>query len=497
MDGPTRTRARWSPVPRPPDLTATAVTRGTTRDLLAVAVLFLGNGLVIGTFGGSLPGLRSLHDLEPGQIVGLLVAAGLCAVASMNLSGPLADRYGARMPSIVGGVVMVAAGVVMGVAPGYPVLLIGAAVFGLGNGAMDVSMNALGVSVEQARRRPVMSRLHAFFSIGNFAGALVVVALGRLLADDVTPQWSLWGGALGLAVLLAVVFRATPESPRRLSEDGGAGRIPSVAWLLAAMAVCFGLTEGTAVDWSSLHVTDVGGVSPSAGAWGLACVSGFMVVIRLCGDVVVEHLGRAFVVRAGAACALLGYLLTVLGSNLPVILVGWCLVGLGVGLVAPQIYGLAGHVGGGRGLALVVSFGYAAFLIGPAVIGFVAAHSDLQTAMLVPVVTALGLIVMSFRLPEDPTDAPHLTRPHPTRPTRPYAGADAEPPAHPRHLGRAAAASQHAGRRHPGHAGGAGCRQPGCRRGSPGPGPPWSRGADRQRPRLPRAHALEVHGFVR
>ena len=66
-------------MPRPPDLTATALTRGTTRDFLAVAVLFLGNGLVVGTFGGSLPGLRSLLDLGPGQIVGLLVAAGLCS----------------------------------------------------------------------------------------------------------------------------------------------------------------------------------------------------------------------------------------------------------------------------------------------------------------------------------------------------------------------------------------------------------------------------------
>ena len=114
-------------------------------------------------------------------------------------------------------------------------------------------------------------------------------------------------------------------------------------------------------------------MSPSAGAWGLACVSGFMVVIRLVGDAVVERLGRAVVVRAGAACALVGYLLTAFTSALPVILVGWCLVGLGVGLIAPQIYGLAGHIGGGRGLALVVSFGYAAFLVGPALIGFVAA----------------------------------------------------------------------------------------------------------------------------
>ena len=389
-----------NPEPRP----AAVTTDGTTRDFLAVAVLFLGNGLIVGTFGGSLPGLRSLLDLSPGRIVGVLVATALFAVLSMNVSGRLADRFGARLPSIVGGGVMVLGGVVMGFAPSYPVLVVGAALFGLGNGAMDVAMNALGVSVEQARRRPVMSRLHACFSIGNFGGALIVVVLGHLLAEGTATHWSLWTGAVILALLLAGVFGRMPQSPKRVSEDGTPGKIPSVAWLLAAMAVCFGLTEGTAVDWSSLHVADVGDVSPSAGAWGLACVSGFMVVIRLLGDMVVERLGRAFVVRAGSACALVGYLLTVLSSTLAVILVGWCLVGLGVGLIAPQIYGLAGHVGGGRGLALVVSFGYAAFLIGPAIIGFVASHSDLQRAMLVPVVTAVGLIVMSAWLPADPTE---------------------------------------------------------------------------------------------
>jgi MFS family permease len=395
-----RNTVKQSPEPRP----TAATTDGTTRDFLAVAVLFLGNGLIVGTFGGSLPGLRSLLDLSPGRIVGVLIAAALFAVLSMNVSGRLADRFGAKLPSIVGGGVMVVAGVVMGFAPSYPVLVVGAAIFGLGNGAMDVAMNALGVGVEQARRRPVMSRLHACFSIGNFGGALIVVVLGHLLAEGTATHWSLWAGALILALLLGGVFGRTPQSPVRVSEDGTSGKIPSVAWLLAAMAVCFGLTEGTAVDWSSLHVAEVGNVSPSAGAWGLACVSGFMVVIRLLGDMVVERLGRAFVVRAGSACALLGYLVTVLSSTLAVILVGWCLVGLGVGLIAPQIYGLAGHVGGGRGLALVVSFGYAAFLVGPAIIGFVASHSDLQRAMLVPVVTAVGLIVMSARLPADPTE---------------------------------------------------------------------------------------------
>lgn len=379
--------------------------QGSTRDLLAVAALFVTNGLAVGVFGASLPGLRAHLSLEPAHIVGVLVAAAVFAVLSMNLSGALADRIGARGPSLLGGAGMAVGAVVMGTAPDYAVLVTGAAIFGLGNGAMDVSMNTLGVSLEQARRRPVMSRLHASFSIGNLVGALVVVVLGQLLAADVTPRWSLWGGALIVTALLAVLVRLAPQSPPRVGSGKGEkrGKVPPITWLLAAMAVCFGLTEGTAVDWSSLHVTDVGEVSPSSGAWGLACVAGFMVVIRLAGDSVVEWLGRATVVRGGSACALIGYLLTAFTSGLPLILIGWCLVGFGVGLIAPQIYGLAGHIGGGRGLALVVSFGYAAFLVGPALIGFAAAHSDLQRAMLVPVISAVGLIVMSVRLPADTT----------------------------------------------------------------------------------------------
>src|SRR4051812_5306221 len=49
--------------------------------------------------------------------------------------------------------------------------------FGASNGAMDVSMNAHGVAIQERLARPVMSSFHGGWSVGGFvASALVVVA---------------------------------------------------------------------------------------------------------------------------------------------------------------------------------------------------------------------------------------------------------------------------------------------------------------------------------
>jgi MFS family permease len=167
------------------------------------------------------------------------------------------------------------------------------------------------------------------------------------------------------------------------------------------MALAFGLSEGTATDWSSLHVTDVAGVDPTTGALGLIAVSAFMVVIRLLGDGLVVRFGRRAVVRFGGLCAALGYLTVTLVSSLPLLVAGWALVGFGVGMIAPQVYAVAGHIGGGRVLAVVVTFGYAAFLIGPAVVGFLVNQLGIQRAMVVPALLCAGIIALAFTMPRE------------------------------------------------------------------------------------------------
>ncbi|HZA74325.1 MAG TPA: MFS transporter, partial [Propionibacteriaceae bacterium] len=186
--------------------------------------------------------------------------------------------------------------------------------------------------------------------------------------------------------------------------DGVRTAIPRAAWLLGIMALGFGLSEGTAVDWSSLQVTDVAQVDTETGSLGLVAVSGSMVLIRLVGDRLVTRFGRRAVVRFGGTTAAVGYLTVTLVDALPLLLLGWALVGFGVGMIAPQVYAVAGHIGGGRVLAVVVTFGYAAFLIGPALIGFLVTQMGIQRAMAVPAVLCVAIVALAATMPKQDAD---------------------------------------------------------------------------------------------
>jgi MFS family permease len=386
--------------------TSTPVTSQLSTRLAAVAVtlLFVVNGTIIGGFGGSLPSLRDKLGLDATQIAIMLFCGGIAAILSMQVGGRVADALGAREVSLAAVPLLIAGMITIGLAPGYSIAIVGGILIGLGNGAMDVAMNALGVQVEAARHRPIMSFFHAFWSVGNFIGAGAVLLLATVLGlkggEIVTPL------SLSLAVLtlvaLGILFKITPKAAVvQHTVDGVRTRIPAVAYVLAVMALAFGLAEGTALDWSSLHVTDVAGVDPTTGALGLIVVSAFMVAIRLLGDRLVIGFGRRAVVRFGGLCAALGYLTVTLVSGLPLLLLGWALVGFGVGMIAPQVYALSGHIGGGRALAVVVTFGYAAFLIGPAFVGFLINQLGIHHAMIVPAALCAGIIGLAFTMPRD------------------------------------------------------------------------------------------------
>jgi hypothetical protein len=88
--------------------------------------------------------------------------------------------------------------------------------------------------------------------------------------------------------------------------------------------------------------------------------------------------------RFGALLAAAGLMLSVLATNMPADVLGFALVGAGVGNIAPLLFGAASRVPGmpaSLSVPAVVSLGYVGFLTGPVLIGFIAHHFSLGVSL--------------------------------------------------------------------------------------------------------------------
>ena len=152
----------------------------------------------------------------------------------MRLTGRWCARYGAGPVSAAAAVLVCLSTVAPGLAWSVPVLCAALLVFGAATGAVNVAANTLGVQVEARLGRPLLSGLHAGFSLGGLAGALLggaaaaVLGVGAHLALVAAAGLGVTSGCC--AALLATRSRApagrhrTVRRSRRPSAGGGGPR---------------------------------------------------------------------------------------------------------------------------------------------------------------------------------------------------------------------------------------------------------------------------------
>ena len=326
------------------------------------------------------------------------MAAGTFAGARLG-SWPT-DRFGARATSTAGVALLSAALVGPALAGDLAGLAVALAALGFAGGLLDVAVNAEAVAVERLYRRPLLSGLHGLWSLGGLAGAAAGgLAAGLGARPDV--HFDVAAAVLGLGGLAALrALRGVDDTGTRPVAWAAAPRARARAlWspavlLLGLVGFSAYLAEGSAADWSAVHLRDSLTTTPGFAASGFAAFSFAMVASRLVADRLVARFGPVAVVRIGALIASGGLTLGLGAHRSAAAVAAFGLLGFGMGPIVPITFSAAGNSAlgpTGAILGRVVALSYVGSVAGPVMIGWIAEVTSLRAALGLP--AALGLVI--------------------------------------------------------------------------------------------------------
>ncbi|MEU0769029.1 MFS transporter [Streptomyces albogriseolus] len=368
------------------------------RGRASLAFSFLVQGVAFALLVTRIPGIQNRYGVSDGMLPVFLAAvpilAGIGSVSTERLVRRVPPSRVLRwsQPVVLLALLAVGAGRQMAV------LALALAAFGLAVGALDASMNMLGVSLQRAYGRSIMLSFHAAYSLGGIVGASLAwvgahfglalwvsylpVVLVLLPAALVGSRWYVDGEA---------------QAPEEKGAEAGAGG--GLKWLLPlclVMTVAY-IGDSTVSNWSAKYLQDVLGSSEQMATVPYNVYMVTTLLGRTVGDVGVRRFGAVAVVRAGALVAAAGFAVVAGAPGAWTGMLGFTLLGLGLCVLVPQTFAAAGRRAYETGrpgasdaaVARLNVFNYVGFLIGSPLVGALGDAWSYRGAMLVPMVLML------------------------------------------------------------------------------------------------------------
>ncbi|MER8034623.1 MFS transporter [Streptomyces hydrogenans] len=366
------------------------------RGRASLAFSFFVQGVAFALLVTRIPGIQDRYGISDGLLPLFLAAvpilAGVASVATEKVVTRVAPSRVLRWSQPV--VLLALLGVGAGDALWMAAVALGA--FGLSVGALDASMNMLGVSLQRTYGRSIMLGFHAAYSLGGIAGASLAW---------VGAHWHLslfWSYLPVVVVLAPLAFlgsrRYVDGEPAQDGAAAGKGGALSFRLLLP---LCLVMTfayigDSTVSNWSAKYLQDVLGSSEEAATVPYNAYMVTTLLGRAVGDFGVRHFGASVVVRAGAVLAACGFALVAVAQSAWVGIAAFTVLGLGLSVIVPQTFAAAGRLfpeNSDAAVARLNVFNYVGFLVGSPLVGALGDAWSYRGAMVVPMVLVLVTVV--------------------------------------------------------------------------------------------------------
>ncbi|KAF2778444.1 MULTISPECIES: MFS transporter [Streptomyces] len=378
------------------------------RGRASLAFGFFAQGVAFALLVTRIPAIQDRYGVSDALLPVFLAAVPILAGVGSVVSERLVRRVRpSRLLRWSQPVVLLA---LLGVGAGdrVAVLAVALAVFGLAVGALDASMNMLGVSLQRAYGRSIMLGFHATYSLGGILGASLAW---------VGAHWdlALWVSYLPVVVVLLPAALVGSRwyvdgdggGPAEAAVEKGSGGAGAGVGFKVLLPLCLVMTfayigDSTVSNWSAKYLQDVLGSSEQLATVPYNVYMVTTLVGRALGDLGVRRFGAVAVVRGGAVVAAGGFGVVASAPGAWVGMLGFTLLGLGLCVLVPQTFAAAGRLAAERdgrpgasdaAVARLNVFNYVGFLIGSPLVGALGDAWSYRGAMLVPMVLVLVTVV--------------------------------------------------------------------------------------------------------
>lgn len=364
---------------------------------ISTLFIFLVCGIGLATWVPMVPLAKIRLGLNDAELGLILLCLGAGAMTIMPFTGALINRFGSRLVMLVSALMIAAVLPLLLFANTSVSLAISLYLFGVAIGAIDVSMNAQAVLIQERTGKYIMSSFHGLFSVGGLIGSL---GLGFFLGLGLSSNWAIFSIS-GLLVLISLSQYTSllPHSEEK-KVDTATLIIPKGRVLILGL-MCFVafLAEGAILDWSAVFLQFHRNFTETTSGIGFAAFSVAMAVMRISGDKIIHRFSSQKVVLYGSVIAAIGILSAILIPSGIATVAGFVLVGIGCANIVPVFFSSAGNLpdmSPGAAIAGVTTLGYTGQLAGPALLGFVAELTSLPLA-LGSVSILLLIVAFTFR----------------------------------------------------------------------------------------------------
>jgi MFS family permease len=352
--------------------------------------MFFMTGLCFASWASRIATIQQNLHLSDTALGGVLFALPVGLMCSLPFSGWVINKIGSRLLLICALIVYSTCLVCLGLAQSTFQLIICLLLFGFSSNSVNISVNTQAVATEKLYERPILASFHGLWSLAGFTGA----AIGTfMIGKHVTPAHHFTLITFLIIVTTIIVIRFLKDDR---SADGNPPFVMPDSSLikLGAIAFCSLVCEGAMFDWSVIYFKKV---VLAQGAWMGAGYTAFMLTMatgRFIADWFAHKFGLKRTLQISGLLTAAGLLTAVIFPYLYTALLGFLLVGFGVSSVVPLVYSAAGKsktMSPGVALAAVSTIGFAGFLVGPPLIGFIAGIATLRGSF--TLIAAMGLSV--------------------------------------------------------------------------------------------------------